>query len=241
LFKDGVPRWERLIELLEKAGMRDGSIVYDLYPDIAITLHLSLSPYKLLRILATTSDYEASAAIDQFIVYLNSAQGESIKELLIAQLIEVLDQLGMVGLEVALSLSSPDGLSSFLRRVADEIAKQSDAESESTAWSMNSLNGTKVANAVAETFLDKAKTVSIMESSEETQRSNASNPALTEKVPSKTMAIEYISRIVKIFQTSGDFTAERISLLVRKVPNQSNLSLFIFEIFYYFYLSNLVN
>jgi hypothetical protein len=84
-----------------------------------------------------------------------------------------------------------------LQKLADEIAKQSNGDIESsTPWSSNNLNGTKVINAVTETLLDKAKVISIKDALE-AKSDDATVLTLTQNAPSKMMVVQYISRIIK--------------------------------------------
>jgi aarF domain-containing kinase len=61
---------------------------------------------SLLKEAATTSDYDVAAALDQLLAYLVSDRGRGVRELLVLEAVEVLDELGTDAAEFALAFAS---------------------------------------------------------------------------------------------------------------------------------------
>ena len=147
---------------------------------------------SLLEEAGTTSDYDVTAAVDQLVDYLVSDKARSIRELLVVQAIDVLDEIGTDASEFGMAFAalsfSPRGATAIaeeLRGILQQQEQQKDADHErrSTATALSSTTRRKPTSSSSSQSPDSSLTrliTSLVKAATPTAQAANPSPALIE-------------------------------------------------------------
>ena len=157
---------------------------------------------SLLQEAATTSDYDVAAAVDQLLAYLVSDRGRTVRELLVVQAVDVLDELGTDAAEFALAFAalslSPRGAATIRGPLVDQLREL--LQAGGPGGGLAAGNATAV-SAYLSTLADTLVKVA--------------TPAAKEANPSP--ALVEAAATLRMLASSGGVSGSKVAAVVQKV------------------------